>query len=288
MIVETAPAKLNLYLHVGPVREDGLHELASIFVFVDEGDRISVKPSNELSLSIEGPFSSALSGISPEQNLVWRAAEKLRRQANVTEGAEITLEKILPIASGIGGGSADAAATLRALVRLWKVDIPEKELEQLAFSLGADVPPCLSRKPVLVTGAGEILTPAPALPPLSVCLVNPGVEMPTGQVFHGFDAANPLPCSPELQALDASSYNDLAASLALTKNDLEPIAIALAPVIGEIIEKLAATPGVLLARMSGSGATVFGLFPTPEAAKKAETSAKVQGWWALSSRLCEG
>lgn len=288
MIVETAPAKINLYLHVGPVRDDGLHELASLFVFAEEGDRISVKPSEKLSLSIEGPFSFALSELAPQQNLVWRAAETLRSHSGVEEGAEITLEKNLPIASGIGGGSADAAAALRALVRLWRIDISEKELEQLAFGLGADVPSCLSRAPVHVTGAGELLEPAPALPPLWICLVNPGVEMPTGPVFREFDAAHPSPPIPKIIALDTSGYDELAAGLAVTRNDLEPIAIARAPVIGEVIDRLAAAPDALLARMSGSGATVFGLFTSAEAAQKAETDAHSQGWWALASRLCGG
>ena len=169
MIVETAPAKINLYLHVGPLRGDGLHELASLFVFAYDGDIVTAAPSSDLSLTINGPFASALDGFPVTSNLVWRAADLLRHRFGVGDGAALTLEKNLPIAAGIGGGSADAAAALRALRKLWLLDISDVALAALSFELGADVPACLARAPVNVTGAGEILAPGPVLPPLWIC-----------------------------------------------------------------------------------------------------------------------
>jgi 4-diphosphocytidyl-2-C-methyl-D-erythritol kinase len=286
MIEETAPAKINLFLHVGPFRPDGLHDLASLFVFAEEGDRISAAPAEKLSLSISGPFASALAGFPLETNLVWRAAEALKAAAGVSDGAAITLQKRLPVAAGIGGGSADAAAALRALVRLWNVDISEGALVGLAFGLGADVPACLARRPVYVSGAGEIVEPGPILPPLWVALVNPGVETPTGPIFRAFDAANPAPSPPALERVPAfRNYRALAAYLSRTRNDLEPHAAARERVIAASREYLAECPGCLIARMSGSGATVFGLFGSAAAADRAARGARGRGWWAMAARL---
>lgn len=286
MIAEIAPAKINLYLHVGGVRRDGLHELRSLFVFADAGDIVTVAPARDLSLDITGPCSAPLKADPPERNLVLRAARLLRREAGVEAGARVTLDKRLPIASGVGGGSADAAATLRALTKLWNLHIPPVRLAALAFSLGADVPACLSRAPVLVGGAGERLAPGPRLAPLALCLVNPGVAMPTGPVFRAFDRERPSPPAPrDPDFSGAASINGIAALIAATRNDLEPFAIAREPVVARVIETLSATSGALAARMSGSGATVFALFSAQSAATRAAAVMRSRGWWALDARL---
>ena len=288
MITETAPAKINLYLHVGPLRADGLHDLASLFVFTEDGDVITVEPASDISLQVTGPFASALKGAPPEQNLVWKAAALLQSECGVTDGAAITLEKNLPVAAGVGGGSADAAAALRALIRLWNVEIAQERLERFAFSLGADVPACLKRTPMNVSGAGETLSPGPSLAPMWVSLVNPRIGMPTGPVFRAFDAANQDPEQPFLAPSFAASCDGARVLMATTRNDLEAPARALAPAIGKTLSFLAQRPGALGARMSGSGATCFALFPSAEGARRTERAARSCGWWALASRLCVG
>ena len=292
MITEAAPAKVNLYLHVGPVRADGLHELASLFVFAEEGDRVSAAPSDDLSLEVTGPFAPALAGLAPEDNLVLQAAARLREADGVRTGAALTLEKNLPIAAGIGGGSADAAAALRALQRLWAVDMDEAALSRLAFSLGADIPACLAGSPVNVGGAGERMEAGPVLPPLWICLVNPRVETPTGPIFRAFDEAHPSPSAPAFAPFGASSgplaYDALRTALAGTRNDLQPFAVAGAPVIADVIDALAGAPGAFCARMSGSGATSFALFEEEAPARATAQEARGKGWWAMASRVRSG
>ena len=288
MIFETAPAKINLYLHVGPLRDDGLHELASLFIFAEHGDRVGVTTARELSLDIDGPFAEALAVLPPEKNLVWRAASLLRDKTGIGAGAALYLRKNLPIASGVGGGSADAAAALRALSKLWRLDICDATLLELAFELGADVPACLRAAPIYVTGAGEKIMSGPSLPPLWICLVNPGIDMPTGAVFEAYDQAHPAPPLPATIKVDASDHDTLAAILNSTRNDLELIAKAMAPEIGEVIDFLDGQPNSLVARMSGSGATSFALFASAAAAAEAERGAKARNWWALASPLCIG
>ncbi len=285
MITEIAPAKINLYLHVGGLRDDGLHDLASLFVFTCDGDNISVAPSDELSLRVEGPFSGALNDLPPEKNLIWQAAVLLQKEFSIARSAEILLEKNLPIAAGIGGGSADAAAAMRALIKLWDVEITDAALSRLAFKLGADVPACLRRAPVNVTGAGEEVSPGPTLPSLWACIVNPGVDMPTGPVFRAFDAANPSPSRPLLEALHGDGYDAVAVLMSDTRNDLEPMACVIAPEIGATLLFLRQQSGAIAARMSGSGATCFALFSTFDAAKRAQNCAQSAGWWALASPL---
>lgn len=285
MIAETAPAKVNLYLHIGPLRRDGLHDIASLFVFAKDGDVIRVEKAKDLSLSLEGPFAGPLKDAPPEKNLVFRAAQILARQCGVRQGAAITLEKHLPVAAGVGGGSADAAAALRALIALWDAEISDAALSRLAFSLGADVPACLARAPVNVSGAGEILAKGPALPPLWICLVNPRIEMPTGPIFRAFDAATAAPEKPVCDPFRAPAYAMLRAAMARTRNDLEPFAIQRAPVIRKVIDYLASAPGALGARMSGSGATCFALFSSREGAARAAAASRARGWWAMASAL---
>ncbi|MEX6633123.1 4-(cytidine 5'-diphospho)-2-C-methyl-D-erythritol kinase [Hyphococcus lacteus] len=285
MIVENAPAKINLYLHIGPVRSDGLHDLASLFAFTEKGDVIRVENSRSLSLKISGPFSHLLKDLPPENNLVLRAARALAAHTGTEHGAKITLGKNLPIAAGIGGGSADAAATLRALVKLWHLDISDASLASIAFTLGADIPACLARAPVNVSGAGEVLTKGPMLPPLWACLVNPRVEMPTGPIFQAFDRAHKNPPAADLIPLATTNYNLLHSGLKSARNDLEPFAQKHAPVIGNVVDMLAGMPGALISRMSGSGATCFALFSSKMSAERASQRAHSFGWWALASRL---
>ncbi len=289
MITEAAPAKLNLYLHIGPVRADGLHDLASLFVFTRDGDEITVKGADTLSLKLTGPFASALNAFALEDNLVLQAARLLQSECAVDEGAAITLDKRLPIAAGIGGGSADAAAALRALITLWKIKISNARLEQIAFRLGADVPACLKGAPVHVSGAGETLSPGPKLPPLWACLVNPGVAVPTGPIFRAFDEANPTPPPPELpELIEPLRYSGLQNIFNTTRNDLEAPALAQAPEIRVVLDTLSASRGVIAARMSGSGATCFALFRKANEAEDAANKMRETGAWAMASPLISG
>jgi 4-diphosphocytidyl-2-C-methyl-D-erythritol kinase len=288
MIEETAGAKINLFLHVGPIRADGLHELTSLFVFARDGDAVVVSPSDDLHLEITGPFAPSLRATPSHDNLVFRAAAKLRETAAISAGATIALNKRLPISAGIGGGSADAAAALRALVRLWNVRMEFSALRALAFSLGADVPACLEAAPVMVRGAGERIESAGSLPGLWVCLVNPGVETLTGPIFRAFDSANPSPPSPDISVGPLDSYERVEGLLARTRNDLEPHAISLNPVIGEAREFLAGCQGSFGARMSGSGSTVFALFASSDGAVEAAERAQSMDWWSMASPVASG
>jgi len=277
---EAAPAKLNLYLHVVGRRDDGYHLLDSLVAFAEAGDVLRARPSSGLRLTLEGVFGRALAD--EPDNLVLRAARLLAEAAGVPPHAELVLQKNLPVASGIGGGSADAAAALRLLQRLWNVSLAPATLQQLALRIGADVPVCLHRRPVRMGGIGERLEPVPALPPCGVLLVNPGVAVVTRQVFQartgGFSPPAPLPARWD----DAAG---LAVSLRGLRNDLEAPARRLHPAIGDVLAAIAAQPDCLLSRMSGSGATCFGLFPTQDAAQRAAAALATPGWWCSAGRL---
>ncbi|MEL7489742.1 MAG: 4-(cytidine 5'-diphospho)-2-C-methyl-D-erythritol kinase [Pseudomonadota bacterium] len=287
MIQEAAPAKINLYLHVGPVREDGFHELASLFVFAEDGDLVTVAPSDDVTLAITGPFAAALKEFPPEDNLVFKAAALLRAEFGVAAGAAITLDKRLPVAAGIGGGSADAAAALRALVRLWRLEVAEEALLRLAFALGADVPACLTRAPLNVTGAGECLADGPALPPLWICLINPRVAVSTGAIFRAFDAVHTAPHGPALYpSAVIADVSDLEIMASQTRNDLQPFAVDLQPEIADVLQFLAHSPDILMSRMSGSGATCFGLFASIDAAAACAEKGRAKGWWSMASAIC--
>jgi 4-diphosphocytidyl-2-C-methyl-D-erythritol kinase len=282
-----APAKVNLTLRVTGRRPDGYHLLDSLVVFAGVGDRLTVAPAPDLSLAVTGPFGPGLAA--EPDNLVLRAAHSLAAAAGVVARGALTLEKNLPVASGIGGGSADAAAALGLLARAWGVSLPDGTLDALALGLGADVPVCLARRPVRMAGIGEILAPVPALPPLGLVLVNPGVACPTAAIFRaraaagaGFSATDAVPPA-ERFATPAS----LAAALGASGNDLEAPAIAMAPIIAAVLAALRAQPGCLLARMSGSGATCFGLFPDAAAASRAARALVGAGWWRWGGGLYE-
>jgi 4-diphosphocytidyl-2-C-methyl-D-erythritol kinase len=279
MLSEFAPAKVNLFLHVTGKREDGYHLLDSLAVFPAVGDRLSFAPDDALSLSITGRFGAVLSA--EPDNLVLRAARVLASAAGQMPAGRLVLEKNLPVASGIGGGSADAAAALRLLARHWS---SQAELPEIALSLGADVPVCLASRPVRMGGIGEIFTPPPALPVFGMVLVNPGIPVATAAVFR---ARQPI-FSPPANLPDAwPDAASMAAGLAALGNDLEAPAIALAPGIAATLATLRALPGVLLARMSGSGATCFAIFNTEAEAASAADALDRPGWWCWGGGLYE-
>ncbi len=281
MLTEAARAKVNLYLHVVGRRADGYHLLDSLAVFPGAADRLSAAPDEALTLAVEGPGAAGL-GAGPD-NLVLRAARALASAAGVEAGARLVLDKRLPVASGIGGGSADAAAALRLLARLWDVRLPAARLRAIAQDLGADVPVCLDSRPARMGGVGERLQPAPALPNCGMALLNPGVAVATPDVFRArrgaFSAVPVLPDSwPDAAAM--------AAGLAGLRNDLEAPALSLCPAIATVLDWLRGQ-GCLLARMSGSGATCFGLFADAEAAAAAAARAPAP-WWAWGGAMGGG
>lgn len=257
-IIEAAPAKINLTLHVTRRRDDGYHDLESLVVFADLGDELTAQRADSDSLAISGPFAAALGANS--NNLVLRAltAFRARWPGRGPQGLAIHLTKNLPVAAGIGGGSADAAAALRLMAGLSPEPVPLGELADLAATLGADVPACLLSRPLVARGVGEILAPLAQFPEAHVVLVNPLVAVATADVFRRLRAHDnyPMPALPEPLTRPAQ----LGLWLAETRNDLQPPAVKIVPVIGDIIADLAEAQGCILARMSGSGATVFGLF----------------------------
>lgn len=277
-----ARAKVNLYLHVTGRRADGYHLLESLIVFAETGDEITVAPAADLSLSIDGPFAGEL-GAGPD-NLVLRAGDALRRLTQPRGGAAITLTKNLPIASGIGGGSADAATTLSALCRLWNVTPERRALMELAAGLGADVPVCLDGRPSLVAGIGEEIATVGDLPPAWLLLANPRIATPTPAVFKArkgaFSASRPWGASPR-------DFAQLAARLQACGNDLTDAAIGVTPAIRDVLAALANLPGCALARLSGSGATCFGLFADERGARAAEASLhKAEpSWWVAAAAM---
>lgn len=278
-----APAKINLFLHVGDRRADGYHALLSLIVFAAVGDTLSLKPAGAFSLSLEGPFAKTLQ--SESDNLVLKAAGALeiwaKAHGHKTEPVAFSLEKNLPIASGIGGGSSDAAAALHLLKQHWSLPIAAGELASLGLTLGADIPVCLHAKSALVSGIGEIVEPVETLPPCWLVLVNPGVAVPTAEVFRRLTARSFAVAPPFASA----TARELAMRLDQTTNDLAPPAKTIAPVIMQAENALVATDGCLIARMSGSGATCFGLYATKESAEAAARaiSGKHPGWWVKAA-----
>jgi 4-diphosphocytidyl-2-C-methyl-D-erythritol kinase len=263
-----APAKINLFLHVGEKRSDGFHNLESLAVFVDVGDELTFHPSGALSLNIEGPFGG---GLSPGgDNLVLKAARAL------SATARIVLTKNLPVASGIGGGSAAAAAALRGLNQL--CNLGRADLLEVAAGLGSDVPVCLASQAAWMKGRGEMLTPA-VVPNMSLLLVNPRVSLSTANVFRALQKRSGL-------GARVPNGADLMEFLKSASNDLEAPALAIEPIIGEVLDTLGMLPGLLLARMSGSGATCFGIFRDEGTAKQGErtVTAAHPGWWVRAAR----
>jgi 4-diphosphocytidyl-2-C-methyl-D-erythritol kinase len=281
-----APAKVNLYLHLIGRRPDGYHLLDSLVAFADLGDRITAEPAAKLSLEITGPEAASLSTLGRD-NLVLRAARLLADHTGAARGAALLLEKNLPVAAGIGGGSSDAAAVLRLLAALWQLSIGEEALRGLGARLGADLPACLYGRAAWLGGAGEQIDPAPDLPEAGILLANPRQQLPTAAVFAArtgpFYEAGRFAPMPR----DAAG---LAQALTARRNDLTDAAIGLVPEIGTVLGRLARLPGALLARMSGSGATCFALFPDRSAAREARAAlaAAEPQWWCAAGGLIPG
>ena len=268
LVKRTARAKINLTLHVTGQREDGYHLLDSLVCFADVGDTVQAEPADALSLSVDGPLAEGVP--TDDRNLVLQAA----RLFGSEQGAQINLSKHLPHAAGIGGGSADAAATLLALAELWDVPLPED-----VVSLGADVPVCLSPMALRMRGVGDALSVIPILPELPAVLVNPGVGVETPPVFQALTQKANAPMGEIPDFADVKSF---AAWCSDQRNDLQEPAIRIAPVIQQALDTLAPA---LMARMSGSGATCFGLCESQSAADALARDIRTQhpDWWVVAT-----
>ena len=285
MLQALAPAKVNLFLHVGPLDASAYHPLTSLVAFADVGDRLTVERGDGLSLEVIGPFGAGLA--SEADNLVLRAVRLLGETVGMGEpGLRIVLDKQLPIAAGLGGGSSDAGAALKLARQILDLDIDAAGLEAVAALIGADGPMCLRARSAWAEGRGDRLTDVPDLPPLHAVLVNPGAPSPTGAVYRAYDGA-PIPLAARPAPPTDWSPAAVIDWLALQRNDLQPPAIALTPVIGQTLSAVAACPGVVLSRMSGSGATVFGLFEHADDAAKAASalSSDHRDWWVRATIL---
>jgi 4-diphosphocytidyl-2-C-methyl-D-erythritol kinase len=280
-----APAKVNLFLHVGPLDGDGFHPLASLVAFADMGDGLTARLSDRLALTIEGPFAGGLAA--DPDNLVLRAVRALGQAIGIGDPPiAITLDKRLPIAAGLGGGSSDAGAALKLARDLLAPDLSDDALADVAATIGADGPMCLHARAAWAEGRGDRLSFEPALPPLPALLVNPGAPSPTGPVYRAYDdgparlADRPAPPSSWTPA-------EVIAWLADQRNDLQAPATALQPAINAALDTVAALPGVRLSRMSGSGATVFALFDDQASAQTARQAlARTRPeWWASATVL---
>jgi 4-diphosphocytidyl-2-C-methyl-D-erythritol kinase len=278
---EAAPAKVNLFLHVTGKREDGYHLLDSLVVFAGVADRIQFTPSDTLALAATGPFAASLAA--EPDNLVLRAARMLAAESGLRPVGTLTLDKRVPVASGVGGGSADAAATLRLLCRVWRLSPQDQAVARIASRLGSDVPVCLHSQPMRMRGVGDKLTPVASLPPCGLVLVNPGVPLPTTSVFRARASENYTPGAVLPDAWDTA--RQMATTLNGLTNDLEAPAIGLVPTIRDVLRAIADRPGCLLARMSGSGATCFGLFANAEDATVAVGELARPGWWSWGGGL---
>ncbi len=283
-LTRKAAAKINLYLHITDRRPDGYHELDSLAVFAGVHDVITLAPADTLTLDITGPFADGLEA-GPE-NLALKAAERLQQATGLTRGCAIGLQKNLPVSSGIGGGSADAAAVLDGLMDFWKINPKTLDLHGVALELGADVPVCLYGRGAYVSGIGDEIVKGPPLPDAWLVLVNPGVSVSTPDVFKArkgsFNIEDRLEGPP-------TSAAHLAQFLSSRYNDLTEAAISFAPAIGAALAALKKTEGCLLSRMSGSGATCFGIYDAEDAATIAR-SAIVEaqpGWWVQAAPLLD-
>lgn len=284
MLHEFAPAKLNLYLHVTGRRADGYHDLDSLVAFAGIGDELRLEPAPHFSFVIEGPQAPALEGHPPDNNLVVKAAHALAELVHKPLALKLTLVKILPVASGIGGGSSDAAAALRLLARYWGLKPNDQRLTEAALPLGQDVPVCLTIENNYITTTGT--SAAPPLPKVGVVLVNPNKALPTPAVYATYRDAG-YPFSPKAQLTDApANQPSLIAALLTRGNDLYRPACDLMPEIKEIVRALDRS-GSLLARMSGSGATCFGLYDSEATAQKVAGLLKAHNptWWVMASTL---
>lgn len=279
---EVARAKINLFLHVLGRTPEGYHALRMMVVFPRIGDLVTAEPADGLSLSISGPFGDGLS--TGEDNLTLGAASALAARVGGAPGAALHLEKNLPIAAGIGGGSADAGAALRLLARIWP-RAARADLHDIAFALGADAPMCLAQTPAIAGGVGERLSPAPAFPGFWVVLVNPMKQLSTAEVFAGLERReNPVGADTPARFADLAH---LTSWLSIQRNDMQSAARKLRPEIGVVLSALAWDRTCLFHRMSGSGATCFGIFATEELALAAANRLRVAepGWWVAAAEV---
>ncbi|RWL75842.1 MAG: 4-(cytidine 5'-diphospho)-2-C-methyl-D-erythritol kinase [Mesorhizobium sp.] len=280
-----APAKINLALHVTGRRDDGYHLIDSLAVFTRYGDRLEIQPAEQDEFSVSGRYAAGLP--LDDGNLVVKARDALRREAGVqrTPPVAIRLEKNLPVASGVGGGSSDAAAALNGLARLWELDIDEISLARIGLSLGADLPMCLKSKPLVARGIGDEVSPLSAFPALGLVLVNPGTAVSTPDVFKALSRRDNAALPPLPRRLDFHAVRNW---LETTRNDLEGAAQAIQPAVGEALKALKRADAAF-ARMSGSGATCFGLFETGNVAKRAaiEIRARHPDWFVAATRSME-
>lgn len=283
-VIIHAPAKINLALHVTGRLAGGYHQIETLAVFTRFGDRLMLAPAVQDSFAITGKFSGGLAA--DETNLALRALAALRgefRGQKTRQPVSIKLEKNLPVASGVGGGSSDAAAALRGLAQLWRLDPDEAELARIGLALGADLPMCLAARPLIARGIGDLLSPVPGFPALGLVLVNPGVQVSTADVFGALESheGDKLPPLPQ-KNLD---FHSICNWLETTRNDLEPAARAIEPAVGSVLAVLHKA-GAHFSRMSGSGATCFGIFETGNVAKRA--AAKIRdrhpGWFVAATR----
>jgi 4-diphosphocytidyl-2-C-methyl-D-erythritol kinase len=270
-----APAKINLFLHVTGKNDIGYHLLQSLVAFADVGDRIEIAESEQFSLTASGPFAAA---VETENNSVLSAVRAMHDTFGTPEHFAIKLEKNIPAGAGLGGGSADAAAIVRALIEMYRLTPDEKQLDNLLLSLGADVPVCFKARSVMMEGIGEILSPCPLPGALPAVLVYPGMPCPTGEIFQkrsaGLSAALPPPGPWD-------SQDQLIKWLNETKNDLSDAALPVVPEIKTVLDALSSQEGFALGRMSGSGSACFGLFENEKAARTAAENLKAKnpGWW---------
>jgi 4-diphosphocytidyl-2-C-methyl-D-erythritol kinase len=279
-----APAKINFYLHLLDRRDDGYHLLDSLIAFAAIHDVVTVHPGETLNLTVDGPFASFM----PDDgdNLVLRAALALQTARGLDAGAAITLTKNLPVAAGIGGGSADAAAALLGLNALWGLEATDRELAELGLTLGADVPACLRGAPLYAGGVGEVIEPAPALPTMGLILANPNRPVSTAAVFSEFGGRFTAAGRFETSLDGVTAF---AAGLAERRNDLMEPACRIEPEINAVLDALGNAEGCLLSRLSGSGPTCFGLFETKEIASAAaiSISARHPGWWVQPTHFLD-
>ena len=284
---ESAPAKVNLTLRVLGRRRDGYHNIESLVAFADEGDRLALLPGGPPKLVVRGPAARAAGP--PSRNLVLKAARLLAAAVDNLTLGRFTLTKNLPVAAGLGGGSADAAAALRLLARANRLKLTDPRVLEVARQIGADVPVCLDPRARVMRGIGEVLSEPLRIPKLAVVLVNPGAELATKDVFARHDRRKPSAAAkPSGKSMLIPQWRSaFIAMLAVERNDLEPAAIALVPVIASVLELLRDSSGCRLARMSGSGATCFGIFASSRAAATAARKIKAAHprWWVRASVL---
>lgn len=283
MITEFARAKVNLTLHITGRRSDGYHLLESLVVFPDIGDQLSFEGASDLSLEVVGAQSAELDG---QDNIILRAAKSLQEAFDVSQGAHIILEKNLPVASGIGGGSADAAAALRGLCALWSLKPDASALHALALKLGADVAVCLGGASAMMSGIGDVVEPLEGLPAFHMVLVNCRKPVSTAAVFRSLITSE-MTAAPSRISYKSASFSMMIESLAAGSNDMQEPATALEPEIKTCLESLATCKGVALTRMSGSGATCFGIFESRSLAEAArrDLSQRHPHWWIRAATV---